>query len=257
MGSNLVLSFILAASLNYLWSMVNGLQLATHMQLFNVKFPANAGFLVSYLVEVSTFDMLPVEAIWYFLELPDRGAYNVNFASSGYEYLHATENLGTSTMLVQVYIISCMMCFVLMLCRKRHAKIEKLYLKFSNFLFWGAALRFIFEGYLGTALCVCIGLTKMEWEEGNFGVEYNNYFTFGLAIALLIMPFYTSLFYGWKINELDDEEFTEKFGTLYSGLNLDTKEDKRKIGLFFPFFFVVRRILFVFAAIFLEKFLWF
>ena len=70
------------------------------MQLFNIKFPANAGFLVTFLVEVSTFDLLPVEAIWYFLELPDRGSYNLNFASAGYEYIHVTENLGTSTMLV-------------------------------------------------------------------------------------------------------------------------------------------------------------
>ena len=205
MGSNLILGFILAASLNYLWSMINGLQLSTHMMLFNIKFPANAGFLVTFLVEVSTFDMLPIEAIWYFLELPDRGSYNLSFASSGYEYLHVTENLGTATMLVQVYIISCLLCLGLMVLKDKHVLINEWYLKSRNFLFWGAALRFIFEAYLETSLCVCIGLKTMEWQDGNFAVTYNNCFTYGMAILLFIMPFYTSAFYGWKINELNDE----------------------------------------------------
>ena len=52
------------------------------------------------------------------------------------------------------------------------------------------------------------------------------------------------------------EEFAQKFGTLYGGLNLSEKESKRVTGLFFPFFFVVRRLLFILVAIFLDDFLW-
>lgn len=85
---------------------------------------------------------------------------------------------------------------------------------------------------------------------------YNNLFTFAIAITIAIMPFYTTLFYGWKFNKLDDEEFASKFGTLYSGLNLDMAEHTRRNGLFFPFFFILRRLLFVFAAIYMESFLW-
>ena len=70
------------------------------MQLFNAKFPANASFLIGFLVDVSTFDILPIEFVWYFLELPDRGSYNFNFASSGYEYVHVVENMGTSLLLI-------------------------------------------------------------------------------------------------------------------------------------------------------------
>ena len=55
---------------------------------------------------------------------------------------------------------------------------------------------------------------------------------------------------------MDDEEFKRKFGTLYSGLNLDMDENKRKFGLFFPFFFVIRRLMFIAAAILFENFLW-
>ena len=71
MGGNLILNIILAASLNQLWTMLNGLQLSTHMQLFNLKFPANASFLLNFLVTVATFDVMPIETIWFFFDFPE------------------------------------------------------------------------------------------------------------------------------------------------------------------------------------------
>ena len=112
MGGNILVSIILAASLNYLWSMINGLQIATHMQLFKLKFPANASFLVGFLVEIANFDILPIEVVWFFFELPDRGSYNANFQNSGYEYLHVIENLGTSMLFVQTYLLTCIFCLI-------------------------------------------------------------------------------------------------------------------------------------------------
>jgi len=161
MGGNMVVNFILAASLNHLWSMINGLQIPTHMQLFSLKFPANASFLVRFLVSVATFDILPIEVIWFFFELPDRGSYIVNFASSGYEYMHVLENLGTSMFLIQVYITSCILMMIAKWLRHKSPHIEKYYLKSHKFLFWGAALRFIFEAYLEIGLAVIIGLVTM------------------------------------------------------------------------------------------------
>merc|ERR1712151_786975 len=148
------------------------------------------------------------------------------------------------------------MCFGLYCFRNCHKKIRKTYIKTRNFLFWGAVLRFFFEAYLEMALCVCIGLKSIKWDEDNFAIFYNNVFTFAIAGGIVILPLFTSIFYGCKISKLDDEEFKTKFGTLYEGLNLDIKEKKRVSGLFFPFFFVLRRILFVFAAIFMEHFIW-
>ena len=88
-------NFLLYTALNQLWSMVNGLQIATHMPLLNLKFPANAAFLLSHLVNVANYDVLPVEAIWYFFDLPEKDAFNLNFQNSGYEYVFLIENMGT------------------------------------------------------------------------------------------------------------------------------------------------------------------
>ena len=96
----------------------------------------------------------------------------------------------------------------------------------------------------------------MSWDNEDFPTIYNNVFTIAFAVVALLMPFYTSIFHGWNIDKMDDEDFSNKFCALYSGLNLDEKDSKRKSGLFYPFFFVVRRLLFFVAAIFLQDFLW-
>ena len=100
MGGNFLVNLLLLAALNHLWSMLNGLQLTTHMQLFNIKFPANAGFLLNFLVNVATFDIMPIEGIWFFFDLPEKGAFNLSFQSSGYEYTYLVENMGTCFFLV-------------------------------------------------------------------------------------------------------------------------------------------------------------
>ena len=41
------------------------------MQLFNLKFPANASFLLNFLVTVATFDLMPIETIWFFFDFPE------------------------------------------------------------------------------------------------------------------------------------------------------------------------------------------
>ena len=94
------MNLAMAAALNHLWSMLNGLQISTHMQLFNLKFPANAGFLLNFLVDVATFDIMPIEGIWLFFDLPEKGAFSLSFASSGYEYTYLVENMGTCFFLV-------------------------------------------------------------------------------------------------------------------------------------------------------------
>ena len=113
MLGNFIVNLMLACSLNYLWSMLNGLQLQTHLQLFDLKFPANAGFLQDFLVTVATFDITPIEAIWYFFDFPELGAYNPNFGDSGYDYIFLIENMGTCFFLVQVYLFCSLVTVVL------------------------------------------------------------------------------------------------------------------------------------------------
>ena len=58
-----------------------------------------------------------------------------------------------------------MICGVLFLFRNKHPIVVKYYVKSKNHLFWGAALRFIFEAYLELILSIGIGIAAMSWED--------------------------------------------------------------------------------------------
>ena len=258
MGGNLILNIILAASLNQLWSMLNGLQLSTHMQLFNLKFPANASFLLNFLVTVATFDVMPIETIWFFFDFPEQGSYSLSFQSSGYEYIYLIENMGTCFFLVQIYITQCVLVLLLWLLIK-YAGCHKLLTpqtKLRKGLFWSVPLRFIFEAYLELVICVTIGLMNLTWASDNFSIQYCTVFTVCFALVVLFMPTFTLLFYYNKIDSVEEHEFKTKYGTLYDGLQLDLEEDKRKSALFYPFLFIVRRLIFMITVIFMAHFTW-
>ena len=95
------------------------------MQLFNLKFPANASFLLNFLVNVATFDLMPIEAIWFFFDFPEHGSFSLSFQTSGYEYIYLIENMGTCFFLVQIYITACILTLILWLLIK-HAGLYKL-----------------------------------------------------------------------------------------------------------------------------------
>ena len=76
------------------------------------------------------------------------------------------------------------------------------------------------------------------------------------AIAVAIIPLYTSAFYYCNVQKLDDESWTKKYGALYEGLQLSMEANKRKAALFFPFFFVIRRMAFMASVIWLGHFFW-
>ena len=209
------------------------------------------------MIDVSTFDPLPVEAIWAVFTLPAQEPYSESFDASGYSYLYAVENFGTGTLTIHLCIISAVVVLILTRINtsvSNHIIKHPKFIKFKNGLFFGGTLRFLFEGYLELTASVCIGLLTMNWSEtSSFSIMYCNFFTVLIGIALIALPFYILVYYFRNIQTLDDEEFQERLGTLLDDLKLDSTEDekpedllfKRKMSVLFPFFFVVRRLIFI------------
>ena len=56
---NFGMSFFMAFSLNFLWSMINSLQMIVYLPLLNITFPANANTIFKILISVATFDVVP------------------------------------------------------------------------------------------------------------------------------------------------------------------------------------------------------
>eukprot|EP00347_Sterkiella_histriomuscorum_P013544 403364306 len=91
---NFVLNLLLATSLQYLWGMINALQLILHMPLFKVNFPSNTNFVFNQIISVSTFDVIPSEeALEKMFDFADTGPLNDRFDEIDIFQLINTNNI--------------------------------------------------------------------------------------------------------------------------------------------------------------------
>ena len=165
------------------------------------------------MIDVSTFDPLPVEAIWAVFTLPAQEPYSESFDASGYSYLYSVENFGTGTLSIHLCIVSGLIILILTRINTKitsrvvqHPK----FIKFKNGIFFGGTLRFLFEGYLELTASICIGLLTMNWSDtSSFSIIYCNCFTVLIGIALIALPFYILFYYFRNVHALDDEEFQD------------------------------------------------
>ena len=101
-------------------------------------------------------------------------------------------------------------------------------------------------------LSVFISLIDMVWEPTDYSVLYNNVFSIVVSVALFGLPIFIGLFYSCNIHKMDDETFVDSFGDIYDGLVLDKSPEKRLSAVFYPFWFVTRRLLFALICIWAE-----
>ena len=57
---NFALSLVMSYSMQYLWNLINGLQMIVYLPLLNLVFPANINMVLTILISVATFDMIPL-----------------------------------------------------------------------------------------------------------------------------------------------------------------------------------------------------
>ena len=214
-------------------------------------------FFLTFLIDVATFDMLPPEATSWLFTFPERPSYNLAFQSCRYDSMYAVQNLGTCFMLINLYILQVIICLICG-CFKDCCKCAaNTYEKYKKTLFWGSLIRLLFEGYLELCLSIFVSLTDMEWPKEDLSVRYNNWFSIIMSVLLFGMPLYIATFYVINVNKLDDEKFQAKFGDIYDGLVLTNDPEKRRVILFYPFWFVTRRLIFALICIMMtEDFFW-
>ena len=79
--------------------------------------------------------------------------------------MYAIENLGTCFMLMNVYIIQCVIWAISGLFKNCCKCAKNCHAKYQKSLFWGSIIRLFFEGYLEICLSVFVSLTDLEWSD--------------------------------------------------------------------------------------------
>ena len=115
-----VLNILFVTSHTQLWGYINVLQLITHLPMLSISVPGNATLYLRHMMDVATFEVLPVEATWAFFNLPPQEPHSEALSRAGYTHQYLFENSRTGTLLIHLFIIMALVFVLISLaCCKR------------------------------------------------------------------------------------------------------------------------------------------
>ena len=91
---NLVAGLVMNAALTVVWASINQLQIMAHIPMNNIPFPSNSVFVFDLLINVCTFDFIPLTDIVAF-DFTETDPINSNFDWLGYSSINTIELLGS------------------------------------------------------------------------------------------------------------------------------------------------------------------
>ena len=98
MIGNFATNLFLSGAMTYLWGLLNSLQIVAHFPLINIMMPANAQMIFKTLIQIATFEFIPIES---FIEHSEETmgieneefALTDNFADYGFDSTDPIRNL--------------------------------------------------------------------------------------------------------------------------------------------------------------------
>lgn len=155
-------------------------------------------------------------------------------------------NMGTNLLILPIVFFIIFLLFICLPIRNSKSWSGRKHRKCSKDIFWNFWLRLLIQGCL-EILCAA-GPYLMDRKELLEKSEngYTSYFilndilSISLTVVLFAMPIWVLIFYCCNFEKLSDEKFNEKWGSAYDGLN-----PKKRSSIFYPVYFLVRRILFL------------
>ena len=129
---NMAINIFLASSIQFIWGMINSLQLFVLVSLFNFPYPSVLLFVFRLSAEITRFNILPtgwlIDRLFQFSpEDPERVIVNSNFALMGYDSTNIVENLDTMAFLIFGILTAMMVTLVVeaLFChRQRNRKVN-------------------------------------------------------------------------------------------------------------------------------------
>ena len=106
-----MLATVVAFSLNYLWGMINTLQMIVYLPMYNLIFPGNISMFNSIVINVATFDVVPHvdeinEAVFDFQYTVDPNEFKAQgFELLGFDTKNFVINSGSLTIFVMGFLI--------------------------------------------------------------------------------------------------------------------------------------------------------
>ena len=253
--STWIMNIFLAAGLKYLWNMVNLLQFAVFMRIWQVRIPSETDIFLKTLKTLALFEFLPTDQIddklieWF----GGDEASDCEETSSDSEECKNIEEESIFDQLAVVIIaafVIFLLCFVLIILRLLLLvcpKVKRCFDGLKRKLFFGTFLRYLLLSTLKVQITFCSGLaignlfeaTREKPAKDKTFVLVASVFMSVLSLA----PIVIAIILFRKRRELKEPATRQSIGALYEHFNAS----KSYVGTY-SVVFLVRRSLFVLTS---------
>jgi len=250
MATNILTSGAMAQ----IWGMINGMQIYCNLPLFKVLFPSYTSSAIGEVVEISSFEVIPLGDLLtlVFGEPEGDGDEAIpDFYDNGYESYYIIINLGGLAVIFVMTITIPLLIILFLSPLKSRSKYAQNKIKtMTNAMHGNMMIRYVIEAGLDISISVSLQLYYADLNGGLFGSSSafdvtNSLMTVIFGPVVLIGIVVLGFFYVKTFNRWSDEDYDNKYGAVFEGLRKDTKA-----ALFYPLIFMVRRIAFSIVAIF-------
>lgn len=268
--ATMIVSTTMTGALSQVWGLINGLQLIVHLPLVaQATFPEFTNDVFLVIISIAQFDLIDTEA-WIYkgifgIEIPDDyETLHLNSTTKvGYGSTYTMLNLGTLHLIFLIMVVQCILLCICSPCYSIFGSCRNKAQGMKNSLYWNAFLRLILEASLELAITTLNNIRiysqvddhnrtasaedKLpDWYMPEFLLFWINFVTtVGGVIVLALLPLFILFYFSLKFKMWEHHSFKDKFGSGLEGL----RKEKRS-AVFYPFFFMFRRIIFAIQAVY-------
>ena len=228
--------------------MINTQQIIVLMPLFNIEIPANAQMFFGFVMQLASFNILPMQDFYQkYLPAPNWDApVNERFNVLGFQSVFFLTNMGS--MVIGLAMIPLLSCLLLMM--KPFARLSKRFAALKNkihsSLFWSQQITLMNESF--SMICMCAFINARHITFDSKCEVINSVLTIAFLVICIALPLVVGLFLMVQMPKLASPTMQIKYGELTQGLNL---EKGRFIALT-PVNFLLRRFMLVAMVVFFD-----
>ncbi|TNV87548.1 hypothetical protein FGO68_gene6265 [Halteria grandinella] len=244
--SNLAINLVMASSLQYLWGMISVMQLILNMPLMNLQFPPHVIHLFTSTQGVASMNLIPMDQIRDALFKFTATQSDMQFQQMGIEGTNFIENMGSMLFYVGIYGVLLGLMGVMKFFTKKYKIMSTLYIKCAKILLFNTAIRIFIEGQLEFSINSFLNLKNLHWETTSDTICSLSALTF--ATAQLSFPFALWALLWSNFGSLVQSDQNERYGSSYFEIKTSSRA-----ALLYNVLFMVRRLVYAGAAVFLDK----
>ena len=222
LGVNILVNFLQAQSLQYLWDMINAQQLMILLPLFNVGIPSNAMIFFGWLLQIASMEALPTDWIYsFFSKIPGEPISPI-FEDMGFEHHLMLNNYGTLgfvfAMMPLLYFVHAVASFSQYQCCAKFRR------NLGKKIYWGTLLRMLIEGYVIGLISCLINIRSLDFtEDQDRWTQFNSILSVIVITLLTLFPIIAIRLLLKNFRRLGEQNMAERYGQLTIGFNFENK----------------------------------